>query len=193
MKKVLAVVLAAVFVCVGAYSADAQVPFATVVFDDDFGKNSKDCPGNNVLDTLTVIGANFNTFLGAIEYGISFPPSLSLIGEQFLPNKVISVGTSDVTAAPDFGLTIGFGNNPVNAFATAVIHRMIVLWNCTGCDPPTDETVLVVANGLSGLLQGAVWPTSVLFPVLGGIAVVCPTPVPVEEQTWGQIKSLYSE
>jgi hypothetical protein len=192
MKKVLAVVLAAAFVCIGAYNASAQVPLLKVVFNEDFGTDSKDCPGP-VLDTLAVIGSNFNTYLGAIEYGVSFPPSISLIGEMFLPNKVVSIGTSDVTAGPDFGLTIGFGNNPVNAFSTAVIHRMIVVWNCSSCGPPSDDVIQVVPNGLSNELRGAVWPTSVLFDIYGGTSVICPSSVPVQEQTWGQIKSLYGD
>jgi len=192
MKKVLAVVLAVAVVCVGAYSADAQVPLAKAVFDGDFGTDSKDCPGPG-LDQLTIIVSNFNSWLGSIQFGVSFPPSLSYIGEAPLPNANLVLGTSDVTVAPWFGVTIGYGNAPVNAFSTAVVHGIQVFWNCIGCNPPTDELVVVVPNGLTGLLEGAVWPTSVLVPIYGGTSVVCPTPVPVETQTWGQIKSLYGE
>jgi len=187
MKKVLAVVLAAAFVCIGAYHADAQVPLMKVVFDNDFGKDSKDCPGPG-LDQIAIIGSNFNTYLGAIEFGVQFPPSLAWVADTYIPNKVVA----DDALSPG-ALTIAFGNNPVNAFSTAVIHRMEVFWQCVACGGPQDELVVVVPNGITGFLQGAVWPTGVLFPVLGGTSVVCPTPVPTTEQTWGQIKSLYSE
>jgi hypothetical protein len=195
MKKVLAVVLVAAFVCVGAYGADAQVPLSKIVFDGDLGKDSKDCAVG--LDTMSVVLANFNSFLGSIEFAIDYPPSIQYFpgSDLNIPNVAVSLGTSDVTEGPWFGISLGFGNNPVNAFSTVVVHNIQFGWDCgnNGCPGNKNELVLVVPNGLTGDLQGIDWPNGNFVPIVGGVSVVCPTSVPVEEQTWGQIKSLYSE
>jgi len=91
MKKVLAVALAIALMTL-AFSASAQVPYVQVFFDDYATVESMDCPGVGT-GQLSVFAMNWNMWIGAIEYMISLPSAMTMIGETFEPG-VLVIGNS---------------------------------------------------------------------------------------------------
>ena len=189
MKKVLALVLAAAFISSAAFNASAQVPNLTLYFDTGAGFNSqtKDCPNGTpgtVLDAVQVVLNNANAWLTSVEYSIAFPPSMSYAFAN--SSATLAIGN------PVSGHTLGW-NLPQNAFSPFVVSEVNFLWNCDGCNPPNDEPVTVVANGDTGFLRMVAWPDNNVIDLVGSTSLVCPGAIPVQEKTWGSIKSLYNE
>lgn len=187
MKKVLAVVLAAAFLGIGAMSADAQTPNVAVYFDDLLQETSKDCPPGTpgtVLDEAYVVCNNFGIFLIALEYQITFPPSVIFLGDDPQNTNVPFLGSSPA------GIAIAW-DIPQNAFDPFIANIITFVWNCDGCG--ATEPIVVGPNPQSNLLRGVEWLTQDQVIAVGMTSLVCPGTVSTEESTWGKVKALYNE
>lgn len=186
MKKVLAVVLAAAFLGIGAMSADAQVPNVQVYFDDLLQQTSKDCPPGvpgTVLDVCYVVANNFGIFMIGLEYQITYPPVMAFIGDN-PTNGALELGNSAAGHALTWPI-------PQNAFGPFVANIVDFLWLCDGCDGNT-YPVVVGPNPQSGLVRGVEWQTINEVIGVGMTSLVCPGTVSNEESTWGKVKALYN-
>jgi hypothetical protein len=187
MKKVLAVVLAAALLGVSSFGVSAQVPNVQAYFDANLTETSRDCQGVGVLQDVFIVANNFNMFLSAIEYGVDYSGAaaeLIYLGE--ISAAPLALGTTPIGVAQSWNL-------PQNAFGPLVVMKVIMQWNCDACQLPAQNApIVVVPHQVSGFLRGVRWPDQLLVTGLGMTSVVCAGPVPVQETTWGQIKSLYN-
>jgi hypothetical protein len=169
-----------------AGSAYAQEPNIQVYFDD-MSSAQADCPPvgtpwNTEFTTLWVVANNFDMYVAAVEFMIDYPPQLTWLGDIYNTDTVIGNSASGVSLA----WTI-----PLDAFDRAVLMQATCAWACDGCAGNENTPVDVVPNPNQGLLRALRWPDNVSFDVVGMRSLICAT-VPVEETTWGQIKSLYN-
>jgi hypothetical protein len=188
MRKVLAVVLAAVLVGMFAYSADAQVPNIQVYFDNPHTQTAVNCPGQ-VLATLYVVANNFNSFVQAVEYQVNYPSSVLFLNDAY--DAPLFVGNSKD------GLALSYLVSQ-NAFAQWRIQTASVFYNCVDCAdityfPGGNPQAIVVDGYLASPDPRYTTPGGVERDVTGMTSLICPGPVANEETSWGQVKSLYSE
>jgi hypothetical protein len=88
------------------------------------------------------------------------------------------------------GVSLAWGT-PLNAYGSVIMMRANCAWTCDGCEGNENTPITVVANPNQGLLRALRWPDNASFDVVGMESRICAT-VPVEDTTWGQIKSLYN-
>ncbi len=157
-------------------------PLVRVYFDENFQHDFLDCPGQ-IIDTLYVVAENFNTYLSAIEYQISYPTALSFLGD-IIPEypAALSIGSSP------YGISIAY-TIPLDAFGPALVQRVLVFWNCTNCEV-CREIIEVQPHPASGRIQAVRWPDPTTFEADALRAVICPC-VGTKQTTWGNVKSLY--
>lgn len=188
MKKVLAVVLAAAFVGVVSFNANAQVPNASVYFDDvTFSQQQENCPNapaGTVLGTLYVVLNNVNSFISAVEFGIVYPPAIGWLGDAF--DTPLHLGDSPT------GVAISW-STPRNAFGNLKVMEAIFVWNCEGCVGFENNPIIVVPHPQTNQLRAVAAPSNILINLVGGTSMICPQGIPVQEETWGAIKSLYND
>jgi hypothetical protein len=185
MRKYL-LVFATVLAIAIAGSAFAQQPNIQVYFGD-MSTGSADCPpigtpAGTELAELWVVANNFNTWLSAVEFMIVYPPQLMFVGD--VNNTPTVIGTSAT------GISLAW-TMPLNAFVPVTLMKVNTLWMCAGCLDNENAPIDVVANPNQGLLRGVRWPDNEPFDITGMRSLICAT-VPVEDTTWGQIKSLYN-
>jgi hypothetical protein len=164
-------------------ATNAQTPYIAVYFDSGLSDLGMDCPGF-MVDTLYVGGVNFNTMVTGTEFAITYPPAVLWMADLNVPPVTIGQTIN--------GISMGYGV-PLNGFSPLELCRVIVFWNCDHCDQPYIENPInVVAHPFTGFLG---W-TDLTFterPAVGLTSKVCPFASPVEETTWGRVKSLYAE
>jgi hypothetical protein len=189
MKKAL-MTFAIVFSIALAGSAYAQTPNIQIYFDANMtmaAENCPDAPLGSVIDTLYVVGNNFDMWLSAVEFQIIYPPQLTYLSDQY--DTPTFIGRSDQ------GLTLAWPL-PKNAFGPVVLMTATVAWFCNVCydgasidnrNAPLD----VVPNPNQGHLRAVRWPDNALFDLVGMRSLICAT-TPVEETSWGQIKAMYN-
>jgi hypothetical protein len=171
---------------IGATSVSAQVPNIAVYFDD-VNTESAVCPGGFLLDTLYVVAQNIGTFINGVEYQITG-----------LTNPYFTWGGDFPAALNPYSFAIGLSPNgislgwplPQNAFVPFIVQRILIFWDCTGCGPQANVTV--VQHPATLFLGVAEFGTGVLLPAVGLTATVCAS-VATHETTWGKVKSLYAE
>lgn len=183
MKKVLAVVLTVAFVSLWAYSATAQTPHVVVFFDENWTQTTGVCQGVGTLDNLYVVAVNFNMFINAIEYGVSYPPSLTWIAD--IPNTPLVIGNTPSGVATTWQL-------PQNGFDPLGVMEVLVSWNCDACGSNANDPIVVGPHPVTGFLRATRYPDNALVDGVGLTSLVCPV-VPVEEKTWGGVKALYND
>jgi len=186
MKKVLAVVFAAAFLCVASFGAQAQVPYAQVYFDNTFQQTQADCPGPGVQQFLYVVYHNVNAFISSTQLKVTYPASMIFIGDATTAPVVIG----NTGAGAYFGWPI-----PLNGFNPVLICSPFIQWNCVDCGGGTGSIVVtgLSANPGDELKVGTYPDASVEIELVGMTSLTCPGPVPTKQETWGHIKSLYSE
>lgn len=185
MKKALAVVLAAAFIGVFAGGALAQVPYMQIYFNNYNYPTQSPC-GTGLTD-LYLVGHNFNMFVQAVEYSVTFPGSLLYLSDSpTLPNGVndLVIGNALIGEAVAY-------NIPQNGFVPMLLTTLHCFWtgNCDCAHGP--QALLVGPYPGSPQPSLVSWPDFALHPVVGMTAVVCPEPVGVEATTWGGVKALY--
>lgn len=164
--------------------AAAQTPIVSVYFDDLLTDGSKDCPTGGGVDSFYVVLENFNTWVSGIEYLIDYPGTMTWLSDFGTPP--VTLGTTPV------GISSGFGM-PRNGYSKIVAAQVLFLWNCNGCETSDDP---IVVRGHPEFApappRGTDWPNYDFIEAVGMTSLVCAT-VPVEETTWGHIKSLFDE
>lgn len=194
MKKSLVVV---VCLAIGMFASvsNAQIPNVGVYFDGGYSQMAADCPTNDPLtdpqlDILYVVANNFNMWMAAIEYQISYPVSISWQGDLIASNQ-LKIGNSVVGIAISWPL-------PANAFGSLLVQRVAIEWACqnTGTVEEPDcgtasQTTITVGPYPGSDLRALQWPDNAETLGVGLTSVICPGTVPVEETTWGGIKALY--
>lgn len=189
MRKVLAVVIVAAILCVGALSASAQVPNVQIYFDKYLTATQGYCGGFGVKDTLSVVANNFNMFMSTIEYSI-VPPAADAAwtGDIQVPGALF-LGQSPT------GITITYPI-PRNAFVACIVMYYEITWLCSDCDvdaPAHNVPIVVQGHPYNGLITAIEWNTYREVYGVGMTSLICPLGVSTEESTWGRVKSLYSE
>jgi hypothetical protein len=182
MRKTL-LLIAIVFTIAITGSAYAQ-PNIMVYFDEDMTLGAANCPPGppgTVIDTLYVVANNFNMWISAAEFMIVYPPQLTVLGDNF--DTPLVMGTTST------GVTIGW-QSPKNCFGATVLAEVVVQWMCNDCVGNLDAPIDVVPNPSLGFLRAVQWPDTFTVNAIGMRSLICAT-TPVEETTWGQIKSLY--
>jgi hypothetical protein len=196
MKRFL-VVVCAVAVCLSAATANAQtaVPYVQVYFDEGLSQshaNCPDAPAGSQASFLYVVAHNWDMWMQSIEYAIEYPPELTFLGDFVDPATQLELGASPTTSLAG-GIAVTWTSRG-NAFRPLLIQRASVLWMCEGC-PLTNIPVVVVQHPSTelpdGLIRAIEAGSSAEFGGVGMTSFICPT-VPVEETTWGGIKSLYN-
>jgi len=182
MKKVLAVVLTVAFVSMWAYAASAQTPHVVVFFDEGYWtQTTSDCGGIGTLDTLSVVAVGWNMFINAIEYSVSYPPSITWLAD--IPVTPLNIGNTSSGVATSWSL-------PQNGFDPLGIMNVLVVWNCDVCSTHENDPIVVGPHPLTGYLRATRYPDNALIEGVGLTSLICPI-VPVEEKTWGGVKALY--
>lgn len=191
MKKILAVAFVIAIVSAGAVSA--QTPFVQVYFDYGSGADPTGvCPSapiGTVIDEVTVIAHNFNMWMTAIEYQIDYGPVLSFLADNVDPSALV-IGSSPA------GISIAWPI-PQNAFGAFVTQTATVVWMCDDCglwpDTPFPQVLGHPFYSTGYIVEATRWPDVVIITGIGMASTICPVIIPVEDTTWGQLKSLYSE
>lgn len=185
MRKVLAVVIVAAILSIGALSAFAQVPNVQVYFDENLTQTQSNCGGFLVPDTLNVVANNFNMLLSTIEFSIIPPTTKALyVGDVHRPDA-LWLGSSPT------GVTITY-SIPHNAFVPFVCMRYAILWLCDTCDA-VSEPIIVGPEPFEGVVAAIEWQTFRKVVGVGMTSLICPGVISTEESTWGRVKALYSE
>jgi hypothetical protein len=122
--------------------------------------------------------------LSAAEFMIAYPGGfIQHTGDILIPGA-LQIGNSVD------GISLSFPI-PVNANHAGLLMSASFLWWCNNC-MITNVAVDVLPHPANGGPWVVTWPDLVLMPAIGMRSLVCST-VPVEETSWGQIKSLYQE
>ena len=192
MKKVLAVVFVVVIMSVG-FNASAQVPFVQVYFDKGASVGAMGCPDNSdpcwttgCYQMLYVFAVNFNMWMQAIEYQITYPSGLIFLSDQK------NAGSLKIGASPS-GISFSYPI-PGDAYVPFQTQQVFVQWNCSGnprvCPLPDDQ-IIVGPHPDSGELAALSYPALTKVLGIGMTSTVCPVTVSAKETTWGAVKSLY--
>ena len=184
MRKSL-LLIAIVFTIAINGSAYAQ-PNIQVYFDDGLTLGSANCPSapiGTIPATLYVVANNFDAWISAVEFQVLYPPQLFFVADN-LDTPIVLGNTAT-------GITIGW-QVPKSCFGSTVLAQVIVTWQCNDCVGNLDAPIDVVAHPQQGLqyARAVQWPDETTFDIVGMLSLICAT-TPVEETTWGQIKSLY--
>ena len=166
--------------------ANAQHPRVRIYFDEGLNFTTANCPQapiGTVTQELYVVAENFDIWMNAIEYTISYPPQLIFLGDILEPGD-LSIGNSQT------GIAIAFPI-PRNAFTKMVVQRVFALWMCSGCVHPNwDAPIDVYGYPPRGLIRAVEWPNLNVHVAWGIESIIC-WAMPVHETTWGGIKALY--
>lgn len=173
---------------VSVIAVSAQTPFIAVYFDHAWqvGGNppapaGDPCPGM-VLDSLYIALVNANAFVSGVEFQVIYPAEIGYIAD--FDKQAVAVGTTATGFSQGWAI-------PVNGFSAVYVCGVSFLWTCTGCTV-FNSPIVVVPNPNTGFLGYTDFPNYTAFPAVGMTSLICAT-IPVEETTWGQVKSLYGE
>jgi hypothetical protein len=192
-KRVLATGFALMLIMLSVSVTSAQIPFVAVYFDHAFQTEASPvapnpCPGLGVLDTLYIAATNFNAFLSGLEFAVSYPPSIMWLNDfDFTTptNGAITLGATPT------GISVGW-SMPRNGFFTVDVGKVLILWQCEQCIQ-SNQPIVVTGHPLFAANPRATdFPYYQLIDGVGLTSLICVT-VPVEESTWGKVKSLYTD
>ncbi len=128
-------------------------------------------------------------YVSAIEYSVDYSALSSLLYIADMPVAPLNIGTTPIGVASGWSI-------PQNAYEPLLVMKLFVQWLCDDCDEerPANQAIVVRPGptALSGRVQAVRWPDNVIVPGLGMTSTVCRRLIPVQETTWGQIKSLYN-
>ncbi len=158
----------------------AQTPYVQVYFDPGHTQTTSDCPGMQI-DTLYVVAHNFNAWLTAIEFSITYPAEMNWLAD--MASTPLVIGNSPA------GVALAFPT-PVNGFDAVEVMQVMVMWQCSACGASTNIPLVVAPHPQTGFVRATRYPDNGFINAVGMTSLLCAT-VPVEETTWGQIKALY--
>lgn len=186
-KRLLVFAIAVAIVSFGASATLSQVPNIQIFFDKALTTTESNCPTappGTVLDTLYVVALNCNSWLSAAEFMVDYPDSFITHLGDIPPEGALTIGNSQT------GISLGFPI-PVNAFTAGVVLKASIVWMCDDCSV-TNIPIDVLPYPVSGLVSYVTWPDLTPYTAVGMRSLICST-IPVEETSWGRIKSLYTE
>jgi hypothetical protein len=161
-------------------------PSVSIYFDRNLTQSHANCPyapAGTVLDSFFVVATNFNMWMNAIEYKIEYPVQMMWIGDAFEPGQ-LTIGNSPAGVGVTWPL-------PANAFDALVVQKVLIFWMCQDCGPGNQSVpTRVLPYPGQPTVRAVRWPDLVVVPAVGMTSLLCPL-VPVEETTWGDIKSLF--
>ena len=182
MRKVLLVFSALLIISLGTSIVSAQTPNIQVFFEG--GTSVLDqCPAGppgTVFGHMYVIASNFNMWISAVEYGITYPPQILFVGDN---TGGLDIGNSQSGIATSWPF-------PINGYSSVLVNDVSFIYNCQLCNDH-DIAVVVGPHPLTGFCRAVRWPDNVLINGVGLTSYICQT-VPNEETTWGSIKALYN-
>lgn len=174
---------------VSVVAVSAQTPFIAVYFDHAWqvagnppAPAGDPCPGVGVLDSLYIALVNADAFVSGVEFAVSYPPEVTFLAE--FDKQPVNVGTTPTGFSQGWAL-------PPNGFSAVYVCGVQFLWACDGCSV-FDSPIVVIPHPVSGFLGYTDFPAYTQIPAVGMTSLICAT-IPVEETTWGQVKSLYGE
>jgi hypothetical protein len=190
MKKVLAVV-SALLIMSFAVGASAQVPNIQVYFG--FGGSEAahpaPCPGIGVIESdWHVILNNMNAFFNVVEYSISYPPIVVPLADIPDPDPLGNPALVSGFSGNVGGVALGWPIQ-MNGFSSVRVARCLVQWLCDTC--LGSNYPVVVGPGLHGVVRVVTMPGNNPVTIIGMTSLLCATPVPVKDGTWGKVKALY--
>lgn len=186
MNKIL-VVVCAVVICFGALGANAQVPTVQPywtggqVILPECPVGGDDPVGNPMVGEFYVLAHNWDIWMTALEYQIVYPPGIMFPTDILASSEWLDLGSSAT------GLTISMPT-PLGTWGDVLIETVRFLWNCNECDVPNQE-IRLQGHPHTGLVRAADLNQNEVIGQ-GTSAWICFT-TPVEETTWGKVKSLY--
>lgn len=179
----------------GIQNGLAQTPSVSVYFDEDLTRVEPSCPDQppgTVLGTLFVIAEHFPAPFIQLEYRVKFPAEVLYLGEVVRGGSAVGVSPIGI---------IQTWETPQDASSHLVVNEIWMLWMCVYC-METDIQICVDTHPETGYFRALRWPDMAAIYPMSHTAVACPLlhtyppctispPVPVEETTWGEVKSLY--
>ena len=173
-------------------SASAQTtPYFQVYFDPYFTQTAADCPAapiGSVLDTLYVVAHNFDAWVLSTDFRVQWSPYMNLLGEA-------AIGTPLKIGNSTDGVAVTWPSRR-NGWQAIPILQVTAVWMCNDCngiggamDPDSEIIVLPYPGQPNPRFKEYI--TEVDIFGVGMKSLIC-AQVPVEETTWGQIKSLYN-
>jgi hypothetical protein len=182
-----AVALALTLFMVGA--ATAQVPFFGVYFNQGNSVEAlppppcgNPCPGFGIPGYLWIALVNANAYVTGVEFAVSYPPEVTWMAD--LNTQPVTIGTTPT------GFSMGWPL-PQNGFVNVPVCKVLFLWNCDRCLRP-NIPITVIPNPNTAFIGYTDYPMFAPHNAVGLTSLICAC-VPVEETTWGQVKSLYGE
>ena len=184
MSRFAIVVLALALVGSVAVQAPAQVPSVKVYTDNQLIDPEYHCGGNGTIAELFVVARNVDFQMSAIDFSVSFPPSMVWLGD-FVPEGAVVIGNSRD------GIAIAWGTCcMLDPGASLLVLRPIVFW-LGGCS--CLQAITVGGYTPSGKNE----PTMVHYPEFievtasGEPTYLAACQIKVESSTWGKVKALY--
>jgi hypothetical protein len=184
MKARLILLNAIMFLALFVTLVFGQIPTLTIYFDAQLTQGHQPCPNppdSLVEDSLYVVAENFNTWFSAMEYQIQFPPQMEFIEDV---TGGLDIGTSATGIATAWPVYMIGPERPV-------INKVKFRWNCQAT-PIGEIPVPIVPHPLTGHIRGVNWWNNDFIYAVGTSGWISQEEVPVEETTWGRIKSLYN-
>lgn len=187
-KRVLATGFALMLIMLSFSITSAQTPFVAVYFDHAYQEEAlmaapNPCPGYGVVDTLYVAATNFNAWLSGLEFQIDYPAHIIWVTDLDIAGT--SLGTTPA------GISIGWPT-PQNGFLSIDVCKVMIQWNCDCCD---EADIPIVVNGhplFAPHPRATDFPGYQFIDGVGLTSLICAV-IPVEDTTWGKVKSLYQE
>ena len=167
-----------------AVPAPAQVPSVKVYTDNQLIDPEYHCGANGTIAELFVVARNIDFQMSAIDFSVSFPPSMVWLGD-FIPDGAVVIGNSRD------GVAIAWGTCcMLDPGASLLVLRPFVFW-VGGCN--CFQAINV--GGYAPLGKNA--PSAVRYPefietdLLGDTTHLAACEIKVESSTWGKVKALY--
>lgn len=183
MKKALAAVLAVALAGVVA-TANAQVPNVQVYFDPNYSHTQTDCKALGTPDQWYVVMNNWNMWVLAVDFSISYPPAV-YFQSDVPPAGVLFLGNSPTGIALTWSL-------PQNGFNPMLALTLNVLWLQCDCAMGPQP---VRVNGYTPFAKAnptAIrWPDGAELPGVGMTSLICAGLIATDSKTWGGVKALY--
>ncbi|MGD8414153.1 MAG: hypothetical protein PVF33_07965 [Candidatus Latescibacterota bacterium] len=189
MRKVLLTIAILSTIAIASTASAQSTPYFQVYFDEYFTQTAADCPPGpigSVLDTLYVVAHNFNAWVLSTDFRLQWSPYLTNLGETAIGTPLSIGNTTDGIAVTWTSRKSGWQPVP--------ILQITVAWMCNNCDgiggTPESEIIVLPYPGQPDP-RFKEYGTGIDIYGVGMTSLIC-AQVPVEETTWGQIKSLYN-
>ena len=193
--EIIVVSLIVAIATIYAQGIEAETSAVRIYFDADYTISGAECPLDppfTNIDTLYVVAENFSDPIIKIEYALRFIPQLLWLGDSFVSGTTTGkthIGIIHTWAAPQ------------DASGKLLLAKCIVGWVCVGCQGNESTSYCVDSHPYTGYLRDTrasdlmwIYPMSLGAMICGcgsNEPVSCTVTVPVEDASWGQIKSMY--